>query len=237
MRLALLLLMLLALPSGAATVTIGAAFNRPPYIIEDAESGFELEVIRAAFAEMGMEVRFKFYSRKRQILFYEKGRLDGVMTISPSFGLSGYPSDIYINYFNVAISLKSRQLHLQQVMDLANYNVVAFENASLLLGGDIQTLSRRPNYREIEPQYTQNKLLYLGRADVAVADKYVFLANNALVGDEVDTSKELEFHQLFALSPYLVMFRNSIVRDAFNAGLGKLKASGKYQALQQKFLE
>lgn len=237
MRLSLFLLaMCLALASHAATVTIGAPNNKPPYVLEDSESGLELDIIRAAFAEVGMDVRFKFYSRKRQLLFYEKERLDGVMTVNSYFGLPGYASDHYIYYRNVAISLKERGVKLRQIIDLKNYSVAAFENASFMLGGEFQKVSSNTIYRELNPQTNQNKMLYLGRIDVAVADKYIFLANNRLVETEVDTSLPLEYHEVFPRTAYQLMFHNSVVRDAFNEGLKKIKKNGQYQQLMKTYL-
>ncbi|WP_372871112.1 substrate-binding periplasmic protein [Shewanella sp.] len=231
-----LLAMCFAIVAQASTVTIGATNNKPPYVLEDSESGLELEIIRAAFAEVGMDVRFKFYSRKRQILFYEKERLDGVMTVNSYFRLSGYPTENYIYYQNVAISLEERGLRLKQIRDLTQYSVAAFENASVMLGGEFKTVTDKTIYRELSPQSTQNKMLYLGRIDVAVADKYIFLANNRLVESEIDSGKKVEFHEIFPRTGYQLMFRNSIIRDAFNEGLNKIKQSGRYQALLIEYL-
>lgn len=103
------------------TLTIGSALNRPPYIIEDAESGLEIDIIKAAFKEIGQSVNFKFYSRKCQVLYFNKDRLDAVMTMSTLNGIRGYWSESYIEYDNVAISLASRQLKINSIAQLQHY--------------------------------------------------------------------------------------------------------------------
>ncbi|QYK04901.1 substrate-binding periplasmic protein [Shewanella zhangzhouensis] len=238
MRLPLILWLLLVMVGAhASTISIGASSNCPPYILEDAESGLEVEIIRAAFAAVGMEASFKFYSRKRQLLFYEKERFDGIMTVNSSLDLTGYPSDIYIYYQNVAISLAEKHLRLERVADLQNLSIAAFDDASILLGGEFYKVSKKTIYRELDTTENQNKMLYLGRIDVAVAEKYVFLANNVRLASELDTSKALDIHELFPRTAYRLMFRNSIVRDAFNEGLSKIRENGRYDALVKQFLD
>ncbi|QSX36959.1 substrate-binding periplasmic protein [Shewanella sedimentimangrovi] len=229
--------LLVTLSGHAATeVVIGSALNRPPYILEDSESGLELEIVRAALKASGFDARFKFYSQKRLQLYYMKDRIEAAMSVNAAAGLSGYPSDYYIYYQDVAVTLASRQLKFSELNQLQGYSLVAYEGAQYMLGEKFQRLSNKTIYREVEPQELQNRMLYLGRIDVAVADKYVFLANNKFVGPDIDSTQPLQFHEVFPRAPYLVMFHNSVVRDAFNRGLAEIRKNGEYDRLVKQFL-
>ena len=67
---------------------------------------------------MGQSVNFKFYSRKRQVLYFNKDRLDAVMTMNPANGVDGYWSNDYVDYTNVAISLAEQHLEIKSIADL-----------------------------------------------------------------------------------------------------------------------
>jgi len=221
MRLSLLLICLLILPTYAfpASITIGSALNRPPYIIEDAESGLEIDIVNAAFKEMGQSVNFKFYSRKRQVLYFNKDRLDAVMTMNPANGVDGYWSNDYVDYTNVAISLAAQHLEIKSIADLKNYSIAAFENARLLLGAEFNAVAQQTIYREVDTQLSQNRMLYLGR-----------------INTNIDTQQALSYHFIFPPTSYRMVFHNSVARDTFNQGLAKIKANGIYQTLVVKYL-
>ncbi|MCP3129541.1 ABC transporter substrate-binding protein [Shewanella sp. KJ2020] len=238
MRLRLLLISLLILPSYAVSVslTIGSALNRPPYILEDTRSGLEIDIIKAAFREMGMSVNFKFYSRKRQLLYFNQERVDAVMTMSQLNGVRGYWSESYIEYDNVAISLASRQLKINSIAQLQNYSIIAFENARLLLGPEFAAVAAKARYSEVDNQLSQNNTLYLGRIDTVVADRYVFTALNQLVEQNVAPQQPVSYHLVFPPTPYRMVFHNSVARDIFNQGLAKIKANGVYEALVAQYL-
>lgn len=203
MRLSLLLICLFILPTYAfsASLTIGSALNRPPYIIEDAESGLEIDIIKAAFKEMGQPVNFKFYSRKRQVLYFNKDRLDAVMTMNPANGVDGYWSNDYVEYTNVAISLSEQRLEITRIADLKKYSVAAFENARFLLGPEFNAVAQQTIYREVDSQLSQNRMLYLGRINTVIADRYIFAQLNKFVEDDVDTQQALSYHFIFPQHP------------------------------------
>ncbi|MCU8069208.1 substrate-binding periplasmic protein [Shewanella sp. SM32] len=238
MRLSLLLIFLFILPTYAfsASLTIGSALNRPPYIIEDAESGLEIDIIKAAFKEMGQPVNFKFYSRKRQVLYFNKDRLDAVMTMNPANGVDGYWSNDYVEYTNVAISLSEQRLEITRIVDLKKYSVAAFENARFLLGPEFNAVAQQTIYREVDSQLSQNRMLYLGRINTVIADRYIFAQLNKFVEDDVDTQQALSYHFIFPPTSYRMVFHNSVARDTFNQGLTRIKANGIYQALVAKYL-
>ena len=238
MMLRLLFISLLLFSGGvhAASITIAAPFNRPPYILEDSRSGLELDIIREAMESENLMVDFKFYSRKRQILFFNKERVDAVMTANASLGLEGYWSDEYIQYSNVALSLASNSLQINQLADMRGYSVASFEGAQLVLGPEFRSAIANTIYREVSPQDGLNKMLYMNRIDVVIADKYIFLNLNKFLSDNIDTQQPLTEHQVLPPTGYRVIFRNSVARDKFNLGLAKIRKNGTYEALIKQYL-
>ncbi|NKF52235.1 amino acid ABC transporter substrate-binding protein [Shewanella sp. WXL01] len=218
-------------------VIIASAHNRPPYIIEDDKQGLELAIIRQAFKAVGVEVDFRFSSRKRQHLSFEQHKVDAVMTMSSHLSVSSYWSQPYITYQNVAISLASRQFHIDRLAQLRDFRLTSFLNASKTLGPEfLQMASEHLSYMEISPQHRQNRMLYLDRVDVVIADKYVFQHLNTLINDEVDTSPELAFDHVIANKGYHVLFHDERLRDSFDKGLSLIKQNGLYQQLTDRYL-
>jgi polar amino acid transport system substrate-binding protein len=238
MRLFFCLLGLLLLPvsGGAQTVKIGSVEDRPPYIIGDAMSGLELELVRAAFDEMDIEAEFSFVSRKRQALFFNNGDIDAVMTVNENSQLQGFWSEQYIQYDNVAITLAKNKFKINKLADLSNHSVVGFPYADVLLGEDYKEVIDASRYQEVDPQINQSKMLYIGRVDVIVLDRYIFRHLSSVLGSTVDTTPPVVIHNILPPTGYKIVFRREGIRDAFNLGLAKIRDGGKYASLVDKYL-
>ncbi|QIR15792.1 substrate-binding periplasmic protein [Shewanella aestuarii] len=220
------------------TVTIASAMFRPPYILPDERSGYELDIIRAAFADQHIKVLFQFSSRNRQMLHFEQKKVDAIMTVNKHTGVSGFLSDEYIQYKNVAISLAKKNIQLTGIADLANYSVVAFLNARNVLGQVFHDMAEQNRaYLEVSPQIKQNKMLYLNRVDVVIADGYVFQELNQQIRRDVDISQPLHFHRLFDGPNYSMSFHDPELRDSFNLGLANIRANGQYQQIKLHYLQ
>ena len=81
----------------------------------------------------------------------------------------------------------------------------------------------------------QNIQLYNGRADVVVGDRNIFRYYNTEAAKQADVSQPVTFHELFPPTNYKVAFRNTTVRDAFNAALAKMHKDGRYDAIIKKY--
>jgi polar amino acid transport system substrate-binding protein len=218
-------------------IKIASADSRPPYILQDERSGLELDIIRLALADQGIEVHFQFSSRNRQMLHFEQHKVDAIITVNQHSGVSGFFSDNYISYQNVAISLAKNNLRIKDINDLSEYGVVAFLNAKNVLGDVFhQMADSNLSYLEVSPQQKQNKMLYLKRVDVVIADKYVFQYLNTLIAREVDVSENLHYHMIFPASEYFVSFHDKALRNTFNQGLKNIRNNGVYRQLEQKYV-
>ncbi|MCL1142201.1 substrate-binding periplasmic protein [Shewanella gaetbuli] len=216
---------------------IASATERSPYIYQHDQSGLELDIIRAALADQGIEVEFQFSSRNRQVLHFERNKADAIMTINEYSGVSGYLSDSYISYHNMAITLAKNDIQFSNISDLQHYSVVAFLNAVKVLGEDFKKMAASNDaYLEVSPQEKQNKMLYMNRVQVVIADRYIFQDLNKLITRDVDVTERLHFHKLFNGPDYYLSFHDLALKNAFNAGLKNIRANGIYQQIEQQYL-
>ncbi len=104
-----------------------------------------------------------------------KMRVDGTAVIRESSGLKANYSDDFMQYYNRAFALKSRQYQLGKRADLKGKGVVVFQAASKYLGEEFgRTVADNPSYKEMANQETQTLMLLLGRIDVAIMDESIF---------------------------------------------------------------
>ena len=218
-------------------VTISSAYTRAPYIDEISQSGLELDLIKAAFNDQKMTVSFDFFSRNRQKLNYEQNKSNAMMTINEFTQTKGFWSDVYISYNNVAITLDSFKGTILKVDDLSKLSVAAFLNAKSVLGPDFKKMADANSYYlEVSPQQIQNRMLYLKRIDVVVADKFIFQDLNKLIGPSVNTRVKLTFHPIFQRTNYKMIFHDETLRDKFNQGLRNIKNNGVYEEITAQYL-
>lgn len=222
----------------AAEVEMAVGRSLPPYVIIDDWKGLEYDVVKEALAFEGHTLKPRFMAFARVMKEMEAGLVDAAMTMRPDSGVAACYSDVHVTYRNYAITLASRDLTISSVADLKGKSVVAFQNANLYLGPDYKAVTAgNPNYREEAKQVVQPLLLFSGRADVVVADRYIFgwFAADADVATKVDTRQPVRLHPIFTPTDYHVAFRDKALCDSFNRGLRHLKDSGEYARITQRY--
>jgi polar amino acid transport system substrate-binding protein len=218
-------------------VHIGMGLPKPPYVMESGNAGLDVEIVRQSLAAGGYKLVGHMLPQTRALAMLRAGQLDGLMSITEGIGGQDYFTDNYIVYQNVATTLSRRRLNIQQIEDLANYSVAAFQNASMVLGDRFSmVVSAHSDYREVPAQVTQNKLLFMGRVDVVVGDRLIFRYFSERLEPQIDASQPVTFHRIFPESPRKAVFREARVRDAFNAGLKAIRANGTYDAILRQYL-
>lgn len=225
-------------PARAAEVVMAVGRSLPPYIIVDEWRGLEYDVVREALALEGHTLTPKFVSFARVVRELENGQVDAAMTMRPDSGVKAYYSDSHVTYRNYAITLASRNITIKNVDDLAGKSVLAFQNAGMYLGPAYKAVTEaNPHYREEARQMVQPTQLFLGRVDVAIADRFIFgwFANDPEVRAKTDTAQGLRFHPIFPATDYHVAFRDAAMRDSFNRGLKKLRTNGTYARIVERY--
>ncbi|OWW21900.1 substrate-binding periplasmic protein [Noviherbaspirillum denitrificans] len=239
----LLLAGVLALAAGTAAasmpeIRIGVGLTKPPYIMGPDQGGIEYEIAEKALEAGGYRMVAQHLPPARALALMRAGMLDGMLTVDEGIGGTGHFSDTYMHYQNVATTLASRGIRLRGIADLEQYSIAAFQNASLILGPDFKALAERHrDYKEHPQQITQNRLLYTGRVDVVVGDRLIFRYLNRQVESSIDTTQPLVHHTIFSPSARKAVFHDPALREAFNAGLKKIRKNGTYAAIYKKYNE
>lgn len=224
----------LAAPASAQELTVGF---RPvePYVIQDAAgglSGLEYEVAAAAFARGGLTFRPLLLPFGRLIEDLRAGRLDAAVPATAAMGLPGCLSTTVLVYRNTVFTRQDRALRIEQAADLAGLDVMAFQNATNVLGPALEAVRQvNPSYREVANQMLQVRALYSGRTDAVIADRRIFRALTRRLDTGVDTSAPLAEHPIFAPVDYRMAFRDAAACDAFNRGLAQLRSSGDFDRI------
>jgi len=218
-------------------VHVGMGLPKPPYIMESG-TGLDVDIARQALAAGGYKLVGQMLPQTRALAMLRAGQLDGMLSTTEGIGGQDYFSDNYIIYQNVATTLTKRNLKIQQIEDLSNYSVAAFQNASLVLGDRFNLVATgHSDYRELPAQITQNKLLFTGRVDVVVGDRLIFRYFTSKLEPQINIAQAITFHRIFPESPRRAVFRDARVRDAFNAGLKTIRSNGTYDAIVKQYID
>ncbi|QSX38970.1 transporter substrate-binding domain-containing protein [Shewanella sedimentimangrovi] len=225
----------------ADELTIGVSFSIPPYVIQENNTGLELELLNMALADAGHRVNITYLPLARTFHELREGKLDGIINVHEGMVDKVFYSDVAIVFQNCAISLAKNQLKIDSIRDLKDKRIVAFQRASVLLGPEFsQVVTANDEYSEVARQLLQVYMLMKDRVDAVVMDRHIFnyyrrqaLLQNALNATELQQS--LVYHEIFPPTEYRFAFQSERIRDDFNRGLKQLKADGRWQQLHEKY--
>jgi len=215
-------------------LTVAVSVDIPPYVVEKATSGFEVDLMRAALP--GYTLNFVQMPYDDLETAVEKHRADvAVCVLEGATDDTGvFYSDRFISFYNYAISKKSAGLEIDSVADLAGHPILAWEDAYLELGEAFQKLFSpdapdRKNYQEFAHQSKQVAAFWQSDDAVVVIDGSIFRLVSTQQGHDPG---EAVFHAIFPPNTkFHVAFRDEALRDQFDERLKALKASGEYQRL------
>lgn len=221
----------------AKELKIAIGLSLPPYVFPDTDTGMELDVVQIIFEKLGYSI-IPVYVPYARVLTHLKGNIvQGAMTINESSGVKDvFYTDSHITYQNVAVSLTSNNFEINNISELEQYTVLAFQNATKYLGSDFFDMSNNnPLYKETAKQQSQVPMLYLKRYQLVVLDINIFKyyrKNNK----NYDFSLPITYHQLFPKTEYKLALTNKDLRDKFNIELLKLKESGQYNEIMSFYV-
>lgn len=217
----------------ASVLNIVAGLNKPPYIYEQDGKfvGFEIELIEHVTAKMGYQTKFHLVPFARSVKLLDKEGFDAVMTISPKFKAKAAAlSKPYISYKNVAISLKDKQIKIENITDLGKHSIASFQMASKVLGKPFYLASTlSPYYTELSEQSRQLVMLGQGKVDLLVMDVNIF---NYFSNDDYPA---VDVHIIFPRSKYAMAFKQIEVAEHFDKEMAKFIASPTYKKLAKKY--
>ena len=219
----------------AHEITAAVGSSLAPYIIQSSNTGIEIDIIKEALAVNNHTLTLRYPPLKQVPVLYRKNVVDAALTVTKEFGLDACFSDIVIQYQNFAISLTKSNFTIDNVTDLANKKVIAFQNATTYLGKEYKKAVELAQYTELAKQTLQVNRLFLERDDVVIADKNIFLYYKSQT-THIKTEEPLTFHPIFPPSPYRVAFRDPVICKDFNEGLAILKKSGRTKEIIARYL-
>ena len=215
---------------------IAVGWTKPPYVIANDNTGFELELVSAVMEKLGHHIIPIYVPFGRSATMLTQGQVDMALTVNHrQVGDPELLSDVYIVYQNVAISLKSKRLALETIADLSKYAVVAFQNATIVLGEEYQqTVNKSRLYTELPEQKRQTEMLLLGNAEVAVMDVNIFIHfSRELAG--ISQLDKADIHPIFPPSPYHLGFNDAQLKQQFNLAFAQFILTQEYSDLVNKY--
>lgn len=220
------------------SIELVSGLSKPPFVIEENDSGMQLDIIREAFKTENIEVKFIHLPLARTITGFQRWDVDGVITLPEDYQHPGmFLSAPYISYQNVAVTLNESALSINSVADLSGKSVAAFQNAKKFLGDNYnKVLAYSLDYREIADQSKQITMLYSRQAEVIVLDVNIFkhfLRKNS----GAMYHKAVNIHYIFDERLYVAGFKNEGNRDRFDRGIRLIKDNGTYQATLDRYLQ
>lgn len=221
--------------------------HRPPFVFKENNEwrGIEIDLVREALAYKGHSIKKMVHMpNARLAIATSQMGYDGAASVQYLDDGTFY-SDPFVSYINYAISLKKDNLKISKISDLTNHFPVAWQNAYRNLGPEFAQYygpnvegAHLKRYKEFTNQESQNMFFWIGRANVIIVDKTIFLWYKAKLKTELNTSREVVFHNIFPQETHFqVNFKDKRIRDDFNEGLLYLRQSGRYDEIVNLWLQ
>jgi polar amino acid transport system substrate-binding protein len=237
------LLVSFLLPNFTGAQEVSMAFSKeiPPYIFEKDNSGIEIDIISAALAYKKHTLKPMYFALGRIPYAFTNNLVDAAMgDMGVDLKLyGGFYADPAVIYDNVFITLKSKSITLDKPSDFDLLRVVSFQGAEKRYPQWLSKVKEENRFYGVSNQLTQVWLLYYGRYDVVLSDRYIFrYFENELKLMQLLDIQDIEEHKLTVEKPndYRPVFRDKKIRDDFNFGLNKLKESGEFQKIYDKYI-
>jgi len=230
-RVCLVFSLIISTCSLAKPFNVVTGIDRPPYSIQNARVGFEIELLNAVLEKLVEDHEFVIAPYGRSIKILDVKNIDAMTTASISiYHDSGKLSLPYIQYQNVAVTLKSADLKLESINDLGRFSIATFLNAKTILGDTFnQAVSKSSQYTELSDQSLQLHMLRKNKVQVLVMDINIFNYFNKFHELEVD------IHRVFPLTAYGLLVKENAFKNRFDHALQQYLNSDAYLTLANKW--
>lgn len=208
----------------------------PPYVIQDENAGFEIELMRSVLATLDYEISILYVPYGRAYETMQQIQADIGLTLSDKIAVDSEILSLpYVSYQNVAVSLLDKSIKLDRLEDLQGFSVVAFQNARKVLGTAFAAAVKTgPLYIELPEQSRQVKLLLAGKVEVIVLDINIFkYFSTSITG--VSQMEKVQVHSLFPSIQYRAAISDPVLRKAFNRALSEYLSTAEYSKLMAKY--
>lgn len=235
-RVGLVLLVLCNSSAGAKELLLIAGLEKPPYVIPNLNAGFEIDLMRTVLSTLDHEISVVYVPYGRTYELMKQINADIGLTLSVKSGVeSEMLSHPYVTYQNVAISLKEKALRLSKIADFQKFTLVAFQNASKILGPDFAKAAKAsPLYIELPEQHRQVELLLDGKVEVVLMELNIFKYFAKSITGTINM-ENVAVHSIFPLTHYSAAFAAPELREAFNRAFTQYIKTPEYAELLKKY--
>jgi len=143
--------------------------NFPPFFIEKGKKGIFIEIIDEIFKQLPeYEVEYIFMSNNRILHEINYGKsIDVASNIFPSAKVNAYLSEPLFRFRDVAVSKKSAQLEVNNIVDLQGKSIAAYQGAIDLLGDEFKQMAKKnEQYSEHAHPKDTTHLMISGKKDI-----------------------------------------------------------------------
>ncbi|PQO41587.1 substrate-binding periplasmic protein [Blastopirellula marina] len=217
------------------TLTIAISPDIPPYILDNASNGLEVDLMQLAFPDYDLNFVQLPYEELETAIPEKKADVSvGVRQEREG----QYDSIDFIAFSNVAIAKKSADIELKKIADLGGYEVMTWQNAYLELGDGFRTMFApggvdHANYKEVADQQEQVADFWQADKAVIVIDQNIFNQFSQTLGYSLD---DVVVFDLFpAVTNFKVAFADELLCNEFNNRIRQLCLNGDYQKLLDKY--
>lgn len=221
--------------SGDTPLKVAIAGDAPPYIINNASSGLEVDIVREALP--GYSLKFMQMGFAKTAPALEQGEVQAAVNVmKKNDGL--FYSDNIISFANYAITKASDKMKIESIADLAGKKIITWQGAPVDLGPEFEKMygpngTQRQNIIQVPTAPDLVAQFWKMKDVVVVVDMELFKYFSNKMGYKMD---QVNLFSIFPLiTDFRVGFRDQKVRDDFNRGLAELCRTGRYKELLKKY--
>ena len=215
--------------------------NFPPFFIEKGNKGIFIEVVDKIFKQLPeYKVEYLFMSNHRILHEINNGKLiDVACNIFPNSQVKGYLSEPVFRFRDVAISIKSEQLKVNNISDLQRKSIAAYQGATELLGGEFKKMAEaNTEYSEHAHPKETTLLMVSGKKDIRIGDINIFRydLNNKYYNKNASVDHtNFTIHYLWPYVYSHMAFKDQSLKDAVNKVIKELKLNGSIEKIYSKY--
>lgn len=231
MKLFVLFISLVCLVAQAAAVKVGL-HDSAPWAYRNAQgeiTGVDYEIVKAILHREGIDAEFELYGYNRLLKMFSERKLDMASPVAVPYPAAFY-SQPYFSLLDVVVNKSTKPMTIRSMKDLTGKTIVAYQQASEVLGPDFSAIVKTAHYLEEADRAKQFELLMNDRVQLMVGDMKVL----NYYADKNYGHGTLQIHKIFPPVDYPAAFWSSELQAKFNSGLLHLKESGEFQRIHDQ---
>ncbi|WCL54833.1 substrate-binding periplasmic protein [Gimibacter soli] len=211
-------------------VTVGIMNSVPPYVIENPSSGMDIDIIRAAFNELGATTTFIHVPLSRLDGLLADKLVNASVTVAPNPACAA--SKPFNHWHDGLVVAREFADAVKTPADLAGKRFAMFPKAATVLGPHLEGLDLQKEQPIIATEYYMALRLIIRGRVVAYLGDYWALDHLwvTLYGDELD-KRPYVIAADFPPSPHALCFADRNLRDRFDTILARMKSDGRITAI------